>query len=130
MDPSLLTNVPLFDGLSELELRTVSTMFEEKSALMGDRLTDEDDFGYSFFVVLDGRLRVEIDDTTTREIVTGDFFGEVALVTGSRRTASVIAAESCRLARMMSWDFRALMEASPVVAERLTAAAAERASES
>jgi len=126
IDHKLLAGVPLFDGMSEGDLKNTANLFDQTRVLMGDVLTAKDDFGYSLFVVLEGAVRVEADDDTTVDLGPGDHFGEVSLVTGNRRNANVIATETCQLAKVMIWNFEELTEKSPILAERLRAAAAER----
>ena len=126
MDHQALAGVPLFAGMSDRELQDCAACFEQKRVLMGERLTTEDDYGYSFFLVLEGRVRVEIDDEAVVELGPGDHFGEVALVTGSKRNATVKALEACQLAKIMTWDFQELMTNNATLAARLQAVAEER----
>ena len=93
---------------------------------MGDRVTREADFGYSFFVVIDGRVQVEVGDEVVAELGPGDHFGEVALVTGDKRNATVKALETCRLAKIMTWDFPKLLEEHPTLAGRIQESADRR----
>lgn len=127
VDPNILAGVPLFDGVPEDEMTSIAAMFEDKRVFMGERFTEKDDFGYSFFVVVEGAVRVDREDGTSRELDAPEFFGEVALVNGSRRTATVTATQNCRVARMMTWDFDRLLSTSPTVGARIKAAADERA---
>ena len=126
IDHNLLADVPLFDGMSDEELRDCAQLFDQIRVLMGDVLTAKDDFGYSLFVVLEGAVRVEVDQDTTVDLGVGDHFGEVSMVTGAKRNATVRATETCQLAKIMIWNFEELTTRSPKLAERLRAAAAER----
>ena len=126
MEPEALKISSLVDGMSEAELAETAGLFEETRYLMGDRVTQEDDFGYSFFIVLEGRVQVEVGDEVVNLLSVGDHFGEVALVTGERRNATVKALETCRLAKIMTWDFPKLMEEHPAIAGRIKASADER----
>ena len=121
-----LANVPLFDGMSEDELAAVAGLFHEVHVRSGDELTHEDEHGHTFFVVLDGNFRVKVDDDAVAELGPGDHFGEIALVRGERRNATVKAIDSCRVAKMMNWDFNDLMATNAALASRIEAAAAER----
>jgi len=126
MESSKLAGATLFAGMSADELAAAAEHFEEVEVRVGDELTHEDDFGYSFFVVLDGHVTVTRGDETLAELGPGDHFGEVALVHGQKRNATVKAADYGRLAKMMIWDVRELMEKNPVLAGRIQAAADER----
>lgn len=129
MDAQALAPIELFDGLTEQQLRDCSTLFKEDRVLMGEHLTDEDDYGYSFFVVLDGSVKVSVDGEEVARLTAGDHFGERALVNGERRNATVTATETCRVAKMMTWDFQKLVDEHPELAKRLEAKAAERTNE-
>lgn len=126
MDHQALTSVPLFEGMSEEELRECAAAFEQTRVLMGEELTTKEDYGYSFFIVLTGRVRVDVDEQTTVELGAGDHFGEVSLVTGNKRNATVKALESCELAKIMTWDFQELRGRHATLAGRLEAIANQR----
>lgn len=121
-----LTGAPLFDGMTDDERETAAALFQPVRVLMGEPLTAEGDFGYSFFVVMSGRVKVDLGDDGSVELGPGDHFGEVALVTGNRRNATVTALEGCELAKIMTWDFGELMNQSPALASRIQASADAR----
>ena len=98
----------------------------EHRVLMGQELTEEDDFGYSFFLVLSGSVKVTVAGAVVATLSAGDHFGEKALVSGERRNATVTATETCRLAKMMTWDFNELLAQHPSLARRLEEVAADR----
>ncbi len=127
MDQQALQATALFEGMSEAEVEESAAAFEPKRVFMGEELTREGDFGYSFFVVLSGRVRVEIGGESVAELEAGDHFGEVALVNGDKRNATVKALETSELAKIMTWDFQELLETNPTLAGRLKAVAEERA---
>lgn len=116
----------LFHDMSDEEAEAAAALFEERRYLMGDDVTREDDFGYSFFIVLDGRVRVNVGENEVAELGTGDHFGEVSLVTGEKRNATVTALETCHLAKIMTWDFPKLLEEHPALAEGIRASADAR----
>ena len=126
MDTQALAGFDLFADLTEDHVSRLSELFTEHRVLMGEQLTKKDDFGYSFFLVRGGQLRVQIDGTDVAQFGAGDHFGEMALVRGDRRNATVTASETCRVAKTMAWDFSDLVESYPVLAQRLEAVAAER----
>ncbi len=126
MDHEVLKVSSLFDGMSAEEAAATAKLFEEGRYLMGDRVTREDDYGYSFFIVIEGKVRVKVGDEIVAELSAGDHFGEVALVKGERRNATVTALETCRLAKIMTWDFPKLLEEHPTLAEGIRASAEER----
>ncbi|MGH1488671.1 MAG: cyclic nucleotide-binding domain-containing protein [Acidimicrobiales bacterium] len=126
MDRQLLAGIPLFDGMSEEEVQDCAGAFQQSQVLMGQEVTTQDDFGYSFFVVLSGRVRIDIDNSSVVELSAGDHFGEVSLVTGEKRNATVKALETCQLAKMMTWDFQELRKRNASFESRIQAAIADR----
>jgi CRP-like cAMP-binding protein len=126
IDHNVLANVPLFKGMSDEELQGCAKLFEQTRVLMGDVLTAKDDFGYSLCIVLEGQVKVDVDGEMVAELGAGEHFGEVALVTGAKRNATVTAMETCQLAKIMIWNFDELTERSPNLAARLKAVAEER----
>jgi len=126
MDAQTLASFELFNGLTDEELTSCGDLFTETRVLMGEQLTQEEEFGYSFFIVLEGNVKVRVDGEEVAQLGPGDHFGEVSLVRGERRNATVSAMETCRLAKMMTWDFRELMQNHPALASRIEAKADER----
>jgi len=121
-----LSAIGIFEGLSDEKLTECADLFNESEVLMGEKLTKQDDFGYSLVLVLRGRVVVKVGDEVVNELGPGDHFGEVALVEHKKRTATVVAQETCRIAKLMTWDFEKLVAIDPVIKERLDAAAAAR----
>jgi CRP-like cAMP-binding protein len=124
MDASRLRGVGLFDGLTEAEIARCAAWFEDKQVPAGTRLVSEGDFSYRFFVVLDGDIEVRHDLDEVRRLGPGDYFGELGLLTGDRRSAKIVALSRSDVATIMTWDFRTMVAEHPLVAERLRAAAA------
>ncbi|MGI9606082.1 MAG: cyclic nucleotide-binding domain-containing protein [Acidimicrobiales bacterium] len=126
MDSTDFTAVPLLDGMTTAELDDVASHFNEVHVRSGDELTHEHEHAATFFIVLDGQVRVKVHEEAVAELGPGDHFGEVALVTGDRRNATVKAIDTCRVAKMMAWDFSELILKNPALASRISAAAASR----
>lgn len=116
----------LFQGLSDEQLDECAELFRTNEVLMGDKLTKEDDFGYSLVLILSGSVAVKVGDDVVAELHAGDHFGEVSLIEHQKRNATVVARETCRVAKIMSWDFEKFLAIDPVIKERLDAAAAAR----
>lgn len=129
MDADNLRNLAIFDGLSDSELERCASMFQETEILAGSGLSREGDFAYKFFIVLDGEVEVLRDFEHIANLVAGDYFGEMGLVTGERRNARVIATTRCKVAWLMPWDFQTMTEEMPGVASHIEATIAERTGE-
>lgn len=127
MRSETLAQISLFEGLSDEELDACAELFSERLVMAGDRLTDESEYGYSFFVVVDGEVKVVVGGEEVVRLGPGEHFGEIALVSeDERRTASVIATQITRLAKLMTWDFQKVMKRHPGLARRLQAIADQR----
>jgi CRP-like cAMP-binding protein len=77
-------------------------------------------------VIINGELEVRHDFENVRRLGPGDFFGEMGLLSSSRRSAKVIALTRSTLAGMMTWDFRTMLAEFPLIETRLEAVAAQR----
>lgn len=126
MDQTDFADVPLLSDMTDDELANVAAHFTEVQVRSGDELTHEDEYGAAFYIVLDGQVRVKIHNEAVVELGPGDHFGEVALVTGERRNATIKAIDSCRLAKMMGWDFSELLAKNPALAGRIRTSAENR----
>ena len=86
-----MRKVPLFRGMSTSALETVADRASEISFQDGETVTREGEPGNMFYIVTDGRLHVSKNGTVVRDLGPGDFLGEIALVDGGPRTATVTA---------------------------------------
>jgi CRP-like cAMP-binding protein len=126
MDASRLRISPLFEGLADADVERCAGWFEEATLTAGSRVVNEGDHSYRFFVVLAGELEVCHDFARVRRLGPGDFFGELGILGGGRRTAKVRAVTRCSVASMLTWDFRTMLAEYPVIAARVDAVAAAR----
>ena|SRR5579862_4801778 len=124
-----LGNVPLFDGLSGDELEQLATWFEVKTVSEGVKLASEGAAGYSFYVLVAGTAVVAVDDEAVATYGPGDFFGEMAILAGTRRNATVTTTSPATVLVMFGTEFRQLEESQPGIAARLEAAVRQRQEE-
>ena len=124
-----LTGVPLFAGLSDEERSILAEWFEVSNSNTGTVLVSEGAAGYSFYVLLDGAAEVKVGDETVATYGPGDFFGEMAILGGGRRNATVTVTAPARLLSMFGTEFRMLQEVQPDVAARLEETTRQRAAE-
>jgi voltage-gated potassium channel len=92
----------------------------------GVTIVAEGDRAGDFYYLLDGEARVEVGGETVRRLVAGDFFGEVALVTRSRRTATVTTTAPSKLLAIDESGFRRLLERDAIFSARVWEAAEAR----
>jgi CRP-like cAMP-binding protein len=125
-DPDRLREIPLFEGIGTDQLEQVASWFDVEEHPAGTRLTREGASGYAFFILDQGRARVEHEGASLGEIRPGEVFGELALVGDGRRTADVFADTEVRVLAMFGTRFRELQAMAPEVAARLDRIASER----
>jgi CRP-like cAMP-binding protein len=121
-----LAGIPLFDSLDEAEREELASWFDQRTFDAGAVLVDEGSSGYTFFVLTEGSASVTTGGAALRELGRGDFFGEIAIVEGRRRSATITATAPGKVLVMFGWDFRGLQEAQPEIAARIADAMAQR----
>ena len=121
-----LKKVPLFAGLEDKEREDIATLMVERRFRAGDKLTEQGHSGVGFFVIEDGTADVAVDGEARGSIGPGDYFGEIALLTDSDRTATLTATTDMLTYGMTSWDFKPLVEGNSELAWKLLTAMAEK----
>ena len=87
-----MTQVPLFSTLSPRHLRRVADLAQEERIMEGATIVREGDIGDTFYVILEGEAKVTSKSgRIVNRLRPGDFFGEISLLDGGPRTASVVA---------------------------------------
>jgi CRP/FNR family cyclic AMP-dependent transcriptional regulator len=122
----MLKKVPLFADLDDRELEQIAGSMRERTFAAGDTVTQEGAGGAGFFVVESGEANVTVDGQPRGAIGAGDYFGEIALLTGSDRTATITATTDLHCYGMTPWDFRPLVESNSSIAWKLLTAMAEK----
>lgn len=122
----LISRVPLFAGLSKRELAQVGSIADELALPQGKVLIREGERGREFFVLLEGEAEVTRNGRRRRTLKAGDFFGEVALVAGVPRTATVTAKTPVRVLVITDTSFRGLLRRTPAIALKVLKAVGER----
>jgi CRP-like cAMP-binding protein len=121
----LLQRVPIFQGLDRRELERIAASMKPRTFRAGDKVTSEGQGGVGFFVIEDGQANVTVGGENRRTLGAGDYFGEVALLTDSPRTATITAETDLRCYGMTSWDFKPLVETHGSIAWKLLQAMAK-----
>ena len=126
----LLAKVPLFSGLSQAHLRTVASLAEEVRYSPGRMIVRTGTPGVAFYVIVDGTAKVIRGTIATAkgtwELGPGDFFGEMALLDGGPRTASVVAETPLTTVRIERAQFRRMLREEPDIALKLLEGMATR----
>jgi CRP-like cAMP-binding protein len=136
IDPNKLRISPFFRELCEdHELVTLASGAELLTVPEGYVLMTAGDFGSAMFVVVEGTLAVRVESLgghrskDVAHIGPGDLVGEMALMTGDRRRATVTTETPVTAIRITKTAFEALLAQSPAVADRLEGLLARRAAE-
>ncbi len=121
-----LRRVPLFAGLEAAELQSIADSMHEANVPAGAIVTAEGGPGDGFFVIESGEAEVTIEGQRRSTMTAGDYFGEIALLLGSNRTATVTAITDLRCHALTPWDFRTLVEGDPSIAWKVMQSMAAR----
>ena len=122
----LISKVPLFGRLSKRELEQIASVADEIDLADGKELTREGEAGREFFVLLEGTADVIQGGEQVNSLGSGDFFGEIALISDGPRTATVTATSPVRALVVTARSFQRLVEQMPEIERNVLAAAAER----
>jgi CRP-like cAMP-binding protein len=106
MDPDRLRAIPVFASLDSETLRGIATFATESSVPVGKHLVKEGDYAYEFMAIEEGEADVVRGDETVATLGPGDFFGEIAVLEKTLRTASVVARTPMRLVTLSHWDLK------------------------
>ena len=122
----LIKGVPLFARCSKKELAEVAKLADEIDFGPGKELIREGAIGREFFVLVEGTVDVRKGERRVNQLGRGDFFGEIALIAHTPRTATVSTASDVDLLVITSQSFKTLLEHQPAIASKVLAALAER----
>ncbi len=121
-----LAGIDLFSSLDESDLQTLAPWFSEESKGEGVKLCGEGATGYSFFVLTEGSAVVTADGKTLADLGPGDYFGEIAMLDGGRRSATVTTTAPAKLLVLFGTEFRQLQQTQPAIAGRIEQTMRER----
>ena len=124
----LLKKVPLFAGCSKSELTQLAKTADELDVREGTVLTREGKSGREFFVLISGTAKVTKNGRKVADLGSGDWLGEIALLTDSPRTATVTATSAIDLLVITDRGFRTVVETMPSIALKVLSSVGERLS--
>jgi CRP/FNR family cyclic AMP-dependent transcriptional regulator len=122
----VLEQVPLLSGLSNRDRNRLAKSMKELTFPAGKQIVVEGKRGVGFFIIVDGNAAVTIGGREIRMLGPGDYFGEMALVHGEERSATVTADSELRCLTMTSWVFKGFVADHPNVAWELVQTLARR----
>src|SRR5690348_11524887 len=106
----MLGATPLFSGLSRKELETVLKTAREVDHAAGGAVVAEGSEGVGFHLILSGSATVTQRGRVLRTLGPGDSFGDIALIDGGKRSATVTADAPLHTLSLASWEFKPLLE--------------------
>jgi CRP/FNR family cyclic AMP-dependent transcriptional regulator len=122
----LLRRVPLFAGCKPGALEQIGQLADEVDVPDGYTLIREGTFGEQFFLIADGRVRIERGGTVVATLGPGQFLGEISLIDKGRTTATAIAEGPTKLLVLSHREFNSLLDQSPAVRLEIMSALAHR----
>ena len=122
---TLLAQVPLFSELSKRHLARVASVAEHKHCLAGSTLVLAGSPGDAFYVILDGEAQVDVPGGPV-PLGAGSFFGEMAIIDGAPRSATVSAVTDVVVLVIPRARFLALLAGEPKVALAILATLVQR----
>jgi len=122
----LIKHTPLFANCSKRELQEIAHIADEIDLREGKEMTRQGAPGREFFVLLEGEADVTKDGRRINLLSPGDFFGEIALVSDTPRTATVTATTPVRALVITDRSFRRLLKDQPEIQSKVLAALAAR----
>ncbi len=131
--PQLLSRVSLFRHLTDDERDDLARAMVLRQFVSGDTVIRHGDAGRSMFVLVEGVLEVSVPAKdgsgamlNVGRIRPGDFFGEMSLLTGDPRSATVVAASAAVAFEISKDDIAPILDARPALAETISNVAAQR----
>jgi CRP/FNR family transcriptional regulator, cyclic AMP receptor protein len=122
----LLKRAPLLSGCSKNELRALARTADELDLREGTVITREGRPGREFFVLISGSAEVTKNGKKVAELGAGDWFGEIALLTDSPRTATVTATSPVDVLVVTDRRFRNVVETMPSIALKILSTVSQR----
>lgn len=119
MDAARLKTIPVFADLSDADLETVATLASEVSVPAGKELVREGDFSYDLLAIEEGTAKVERDGGQIADLGPGDVVGEIGVLEGGQRNATVTATSPMLLITLDRWDVKRLTRLAPSAVEHL-----------
>ncbi len=116
---NFLKKVPLFSNLSQRHLGEIAKHADQVRVETGKVLAQQGRTGWEFIFVVEGKARVEKDGKVIRQLSGGNFFGEIAMIDGEPRTATVIAESEMTLLVVHKTSFNHLLDTIPGLQKKI-----------
>lgn len=118
----LVARIPLFSELSAAQIGEIMKMLRAQKNEQGDVIARRGEPAHSMYLIVDGEVEIRLRHKKLR-LGTGHFFGEIAALRQTRRTATILATQPTRLLALDAADLHSLMDREPELADRIRDAA-------
>lgn len=122
----IIRGIPLFSSLSKAELREVAKLCFERTYEAGEAILKQREDAQLMVAIISGRARIRRDGTDITTVTAGDAVGEMALIDGHRRSASVIAETAVEVIIIHRTTFMKLLDSNPSITRKLLLAQTAR----
>ena len=122
----VVRGVPLFADLNRRETMQVARLFKERRFSDGETVVKEGSGGAAFFIVVSGEAGVSVAGKERGTLTAGDYFGEIALIDGGPRSATVTATSDLVCYGLTYWDFRPLVQKNAAIGWKLLQSLAKK----
>ena len=114
-----IKSVPLFSEFGEKELQRVAAIAKEVVFPQGKVIAKQGETGVGFHMISEGEATVSVDGVEHATLGPGSYFGEISLIDGGPRSATVTAKSDMKTVSLTSWDFNALLDQFPELSRTL-----------
>jgi voltage-gated potassium channel len=122
----VLAGIPIFSQCNKKELRSITRLLSSLRVSAGEVLTTQGDHGREFMIVESGTAVVRRNDRKVGTMGPGDFFGELAMLAGVTRTATVVAQTEMVIDVLSPREFASLLADNPTIASKIYLTAIRR----
>lgn len=122
----VLQRVPIFADLNKREVRQIARLFKERRFSAGETVAREGSGGAAFFLIDSGTATVSVRGQPRGGLGPGDYFGEIALIDGGPRSATVTATTDLVCFGLTFWDFRPLVQENAAIGWKLLQSLAKK----
>jgi CRP-like cAMP-binding protein len=110
-----LREVPLFTGIGDPELKRILEIGKEVTHEAGRPVLEADQSGVGLHVILEGRASIRVGGVEVGTFGSGEYFGEMSVIDGKARSASVVADTDLVTFAIPAWNFERLMQQHPSI---------------
>ena len=114
-----IRSVPLFSDFGDKELQRVAAIAKEVEFPAGKVIAKQGETGVGFHMIVDGEVTVSVEGIEHAKLGPGSYFGEISLIDGGPRSATVTAATDLKTVSVTSWDFNVLLDQFPELSRQL-----------